>query len=68
MLATGNDACRLRVFCLTDGEDNASHNQYWRVAQYLQENNVILDAIPVAGENTKLQAMATATGGLCLKV
>lgn len=64
----GEDACKYRIFCLTDGEDNASRTPYWKVAKFLQEHNIVLDAFPLAGENRKLQAMATATGGLCLRV
>eukprot|EP01105_Mastigella_eilhardi_P010834 TRINITY_DN2510_c0_g1_i2.p1 TRINITY_DN2510_c0_g1~~TRINITY_DN2510_c0_g1_i2.p1 ORF type:complete len:296 (+),score=72.77 TRINITY_DN2510_c0_g1_i2:50-937(+) len=56
-------ACGFRIFCLTDGEDNASVQPYWRVAQLLQDNHIVLDALPVAGRNTKLEAMATVTGG-----
>jgi len=68
LLATGEEPCKDRIFCLTDGEDNASVQPYWMVAKYLQENNIILDAFPLATKNEKLQAMATATGGLCLNV
>ncbi|KAH3743846.1 Ubiquitin-conjugating enzyme [Pelomyxa schiedti] len=67
-LATGDDECKLRLFCLTDGEDNASTTPYWRVAQFLQQNHIILDAFPLASMNKNLQQMTEATGGLCLKV
>lgn len=60
--------CDSRIFCLTDGEDNASRSAYWRVAKYLQENKIILDAFPLATSNVRLQSMTAATGGLCLNV
>jgi ubiquitin-conjugating enzyme E2 D/E len=60
--------CSLRVFALTDGDDNASQKPAWQVAQFLQQKGVILDALPLAGANQTLQAMATATGGLSMHV
>jgi ubiquitin-protein ligase/uncharacterized protein YegL len=57
-----------RVFVLTDGEDNASNQQPFVVAQYLQEHNVLLDAIPVAGSNAILHALTAASSGLCFDV
>eukprot|EP01125_Pyxidicula_operculata_P002063 TRINITY_DN12018_c0_g1_i1.p1 TRINITY_DN12018_c0_g1~~TRINITY_DN12018_c0_g1_i1.p1 ORF type:complete len:529 (-),score=107.78 TRINITY_DN12018_c0_g1_i1:228-1814(-) len=66
--ATDGSDCKLRIFCLTDGDDNASARTYWEVARFLQSNNIIMDAVPLATENKKLFMMASATGGLCLKV
>eukprot|EP00727_Mastigamoeba_balamuthi_P005073 m51a1_g14564 hypothetical protein (515) ;mRNA; f:1047700-1049299 len=60
--------CVARVFCLTDGEDNCSAAPAHKVAARLRSANIVLDAIPVAGENRTLAAMAAATGGLCLRV
>ena len=57
-----------RIFVLTDGEDNASTEQPWTVAQYLQQHSILLDAIPVAGTNAILQALTIASGGLCFDV
>jgi ubiquitin-protein ligase/uncharacterized protein YegL len=57
-----------RVFVLTDGEDNSSNQQPFVVAQYLQEHNVLLDAIPVAGSNAVLHALTSASAGLCFDV
>lgn len=57
-----------RVFVLTDGEDNASKEMPWQVAQYLQERSIVLDAIPLADPNRVLRSMCTATGGLCFEV
>ena len=59
-----------RIFVLTDGEDNASKEEPWQIAQLLQDRNVLLDAIPIAGSfesaaNRTLQALCTASGGMC---
>ena len=54
-----------RLFVLTDGEDNSSKREPWQVAKYLQDNNIVLDAIPVAGFNVKLQSMCSSTSGRC---
>lgn len=45
------DEAPRRVFVLTDGEDNASAKPAWAVAKQLQEQHVVLDAIPLAGAN-----------------
>jgi ubiquitin-conjugating enzyme E2 D/E len=68
LLSSGDEVCKFRIFCLTDGEDNASTLKYWNVAKYLQEHKIILDAIPLHVVNPTLQAMTAATGGLCLNV
>jgi len=60
--------CCYRIFCLTDGEDNASRTPYWEVSQFCQQNKIILDSIPVAAENQKLKNMSLGTGGLSLRV
>jgi len=60
--------CKYRIFCLTDGEDNGSKKTYWEVAKYLQQNDIILDSVPVGGPNPNLHAMSLATGGYCLSV
>ena len=57
-----------RVFVLTDGEDNASSQAPWHVAQYLQQKGILLDAIPLAGHHRILQSICTATGGLNFEV
>jgi ubiquitin-conjugating enzyme E2 D/E len=64
----GEPAPVLRVFALTDGEDNKSELRPWQVAQFLQKNNILLDAIPVAGPNNGLAALSKASGGLCFDV
>lgn len=63
-----DETCQYRIFCLTDGEDNASRTPYWEVAQFLQKNKIILDSVPVASDNIKLKKMTLGTGGLSLKI
>lgn len=60
--------CLFRIFCLTDGEDNASSTPFWEVSKFCRQNDIILDSIPVASENIKLKKMTLGTGGLYLKV
>jgi len=68
LLATGDEVCKYRIFALTDGQDNSSKKSYWQVAKFLQENNIILDSVPLANQNNNLQAMSLGTGGLCFNV
>jgi len=58
----------LRIFALTDGEDNDSTNEPWMVARWLQDHGIVLDSFPMAHKNAKLHAMARATGGICITV
>eukprot|EP00659_Diplonema_papillatum_P020533 gene20533-31622_t len=60
--------CPLRVFALTDGEDNRSTRTAAGAAQHLQRNGVVLDALSVGNHISKLEGMAKATGGLFLRV
>lgn len=53
---------------LTDGEDNASSNEPWVVSRWLQDNDIVLDAFPMAHKNANLHAMATASGGIGITV
>ena len=71
-LSAGNANPKIvkRIFVLTDGEDNASKEEPWQIAQILQDHHVLLDAIPIAGSfesaaNRTLQALCTASGGMC---
>ena len=63
-----NEELRKRIFVLTDGEDNSSRRKPWEVAQFLQQKSIVLDAIPLAGQNNTLQSMCTASRGLCFDV
>jgi ubiquitin-conjugating enzyme E2 D/E len=62
------DGCKKRIFVLTDGEDNASVWRPWQVAKALQDKSIVLDAIPLAGNESNLQGMCVATNGLCFHV
>jgi ubiquitin-conjugating enzyme E2 D len=66
--STTSERVMKRVFVLTDGQDNASTQAPWHVAQYFQQRGIILDAIPLAGHHKVLQSMCTASGGLCFEV
>jgi ubiquitin-conjugating enzyme E2 D/E len=67
-LLVPRDQLKLRIFALTDGDDNSSQKRAWEVAARLQTAGIMLDAIPVADYNGPLQAMARASGGLYLSV
>lgn len=58
----------MRIFALTDGEDNASTIAPWVLSQLLQQHNIVLDVFPMACSNKILQALCTATGGMCVNV
>lgn len=58
----------LRVFALTDGEDNASTVQAWEAAKLLQSKKVVLDVFPMACRNAALHALCRATGGQSVDV
>jgi ubiquitin-conjugating enzyme E2 D/E len=62
------DTIASRIFVLTDGEDNASSDEPWSVARWLQEHGIVLDAFPLAHRNAMLHAMASASGGTCISV
>jgi ubiquitin-conjugating enzyme E2 D/E len=57
-----------RIFVLTDGEDNASTHAPWQVTQLMQQKGIVCDCIPLAGENSILYAICTASGGMCFNV
>ena len=65
---SGSLELKKRIFVLTDGEDNSSRRKPWEVAQFLQHKSIVLDAIPLAGENRALQRMCTASRGLCFDI
>ena len=58
----------LRIFALTDGEDNASATKPWEVARLLQEKKIVLDVFPMACRNAQLHAVCLASGGVCVDV
>jgi len=65
----GSPTPQKRVFVLTDGADNASERAPWHVAQYLQQQKIRCDCIPLAGgESQALYAICAASGGLCFDV
>jgi ubiquitin-protein ligase/Mg-chelatase subunit ChlD len=62
------DNCPLRIFALTDGEDNQSTSAAHQVAQQMQQRGIIVDAFPLGNVKPMLQSVASATGGLCVRV
>ncbi|KAM9969859.1 hypothetical protein ACTFIR_001696 [Dictyostelium discoideum] len=55
----------LRVFCLTDGEDNSNFDPY-PVYQFMKKHNIILDSIPIGLDGReRLSSFSQATGGSC---
>eukprot|EP01120_Amphizonella_sp_Union-15-10_P007836 TRINITY_DN2696_c0_g1_i5.p1 TRINITY_DN2696_c0_g1~~TRINITY_DN2696_c0_g1_i5.p1 ORF type:complete len:1420 (+),score=325.81 TRINITY_DN2696_c0_g1_i5:55-4314(+) len=56
---------KLRVLCLSDGEDTKSKSEAWEVAQFLQKNNIICDCIMIGegANNKELRQVAKAAGG-----
>ena len=64
----GADKPSKRIFVLTDGADNASRTDAWRVAQQMQARGIVVDCIPLAGDSAPLFALCTAAGGLCFDV
>ncbi|XP_030597381.1 uncharacterized protein LOC115788488 [Archocentrus centrarchus] len=60
--------CRLRILCLTDGNDVGSSNKPDQVATNLIKSNIIVDSILLGKvENNVLHGISTATGGCCFK-
>eukprot|EP00054_Salpingoeca_dolichothecata_P027154 m.197600 g.197600 ORF g.197600 m.197600 type:complete len:1101 (+) comp25879_c0_seq3:125-3427(+) len=59
---------KLRVLCLSDGEDTQSTSQAHTVCAQLQANSIIVDSVLIGGaDNFPLKAICTATGGFCFK-
>ena len=52
-----------RIFVLTDGEDNASSKMPWQVAQFLQQNGIVLDGETII---TRAQRQHTNESYSCL--
>eukprot|EP00054_Salpingoeca_dolichothecata_P001715 m.20352 g.20352 ORF g.20352 m.20352 type:complete len:871 (+) comp12460_c0_seq1:798-3410(+) len=63
-----NPSARLRILCLTDGEDTASSMSAHTVCGQLQDSNIVVDSVVIGGTNNRpLKAISTATGGFCFK-
>ncbi|XP_041956466.1 uncharacterized protein LOC121715137 isoform X1 [Alosa sapidissima] len=60
--------CRLRVICLTDGNDEGSNSTAVSVVNKLLSNSIVVDGILV-GEvvNNVLHGISNVTGGCCFK-
>ncbi|XP_031589461.2 uncharacterized protein LOC116315329 [Oreochromis aureus] len=60
--------CRLRILCLTDGNDSGSFMDPAAVTAKLLKSNVTVDSILLGNvENTMLHGISNATGGCCFK-
>jgi ubiquitin-conjugating enzyme E2 D/E len=58
----------LRIFALTDGDDNASTVLPAHLAEFLQQERIVLDAFPLACTNRTLRALCLAASGLVVDV
>ncbi|XP_013884435.1 uncharacterized protein LOC106532823 [Austrofundulus limnaeus] len=60
--------CRLRIICLTDGNDSGSSIEPVAVTSKLLLSNIVVDSILVGKvENNMLHGISNATGGCCFK-
>ncbi|CAK6983703.1 uncharacterized protein LOC121913673 [Scomber scombrus] len=60
--------CRLRILCLTDGNDYRSSNKPAAVAVKLINSGIIVDSILLGKvQNNMLHGISNATGGCCFK-
>ncbi|XP_029309683.1 uncharacterized protein LOC115022742 [Cottoperca gobio] len=62
--------CRLRIICLTDGDDSGSCIEPDAVTAKLLKSNIIVDSIllgDVEKTNNMLHGISNATGGCCFK-
>ncbi|XP_072219245.1 uncharacterized protein [Leuresthes tenuis] len=60
--------CRLRIMCLTDGNDSGSSIEPVAVTTKLLKLDIIVDSILLGNvENTMLHGISNATGGCCFK-
>ncbi|XP_035994236.1 uncharacterized protein LOC105940070 [Fundulus heteroclitus] len=60
--------CRLRIICLTDGNDSGSQMEPVAVTVKLLESDIIVDSILLGNvENNMLHGISNATGGCCFK-
>jgi hypothetical protein len=57
-------AARMRILCLTDGEDTGSSVRPHDVTQFLQSHSIVVDSLIIGGtDNRPLKAISVATGG-----
>ncbi|KAK1878612.1 putative bifunctional E2/E3 enzyme R795 [Dissostichus eleginoides] len=60
--------CRLRIMCLTDGNDSGSGIEPDAVTAKLLKSNIVVDSILLGNvENNMLHGISNATGGCCFK-
>ncbi|XP_039670716.1 uncharacterized protein LOC120567772 isoform X1 [Perca fluviatilis] len=60
--------CRLRIICLTDGNDSGSSIEPDVVTAKLLKSNIIVDSVLLGNvENNMLHGISNATGGCCFK-
>ncbi|XP_038137619.1 uncharacterized protein LOC119781281 [Cyprinodon tularosa] len=60
--------CRLRIICLTDGNDSGSLMEPVPMTVKLLESDIIVDSILLGNvENSMLHGISNATGGCCFK-
>ncbi|KAF3707745.1 Ubiquitin-conjugating enzyme E2 E2 [Channa argus] len=60
--------CRLRILCLTDGQDVGSSNKPVAVAVNLIKSNITVDSVLLGKvQNKILHGISIATGGCCFK-
>ncbi|KAI4810080.1 hypothetical protein KUCAC02_018930 [Chaenocephalus aceratus] len=60
--------CRLRIMCLTDGNDSGSCMEPDAVTAKLLKSNIVVDSILLGNvENNMLHGISNATGGCCFK-
>ncbi|XP_066575898.1 uncharacterized protein LOC136766384 [Amia ocellicauda] len=60
--------CRLRMLCLTDGDDVGSDSNPTRTVNKLQEAGIVVDAIIIGSVNNPvLHGISNVTGGCCFK-
>ncbi|XP_041658952.1 uncharacterized protein LOC121519913 [Cheilinus undulatus] len=60
--------CRLRIMCLTDGNDSGSSIEPIPVTTRLLKSDIVVDSILLGNvENNMLHGISNATGGCCFK-
>ncbi|XP_069013785.1 uncharacterized protein [Embiotoca jacksoni] len=60
--------CRLRIMCLTDGNDSGSSIEPAAVTAKLLKSDIVVDSILLGNvENDMLHGISNATGGCCFK-